>query len=369
MKKTISLLLALILCLSLCACASTNGSHAPSATETETDARTVDTTTDMKLAPQAAEDNAQTEVAIQALKDYIIENGMKFGNMCVYMIETELADVNFNMTANENSVFLSLSYNLGRLNSKTTQMMDTTILFLEGYEHQQPGEYYVYQKNAFTANGTETSFGAGIHLVPADFTVAPNLDFVDIQKTGNNANAEITDGFKFSAIDGLNTILELFSDFLYESSLDLTLKNFGFAQYQIDENRKSDIRSEAWSVEPVEPAPVSISIRSLVNNSAGTPELTLQFTNTGEKEIVALDFYVTCYDAYGEIVKGYGRYDVYAGTYQDSPIMPGKSSPYDWYWPMYGFDNTKSVKVAVIKYKLAGEEAVVIPESEYVWTE
>lgn len=367
MKKTISLLLALILCLSLCACASTNGPHAPSATET--DEGTVDTTTDMKLAPQAAENNAQTEVAIQALKNYIIENGMKFSNMYVYMIETELADVNFNMMADENSVFLSLSYNPGRLNSKTTQMVYTTILFLEGYEHQQPGEYYAYQQNALTENGTETSLGAGVHLVPADFTEAPNLDFVDIQKTENNANAKITDFFTFTAIDGLNTILELFSDFLYESGLDLTLKDFGFTQYQIDEYRKSDIRSEAWSVEPVEPAPVSISIRSLVNNSAGTPELTLQFTNTGEKEIVALDFYVTCYDAYGEIVKGYGRYDVYAGTYQDSPIMPGKSSPYDWYWPMYGFDNTKSVKVAVIKYKLAEEEAVVIPESEYVWTE
>lgn len=369
MKRVISFVLVLVMCLSMCACGSSDGNTNPPATETE-DIGTVDTaTTDSGSALQNSEANTQAEAAVQALREYINEDGMKISNVYVCMAETELTDVSFNVMATEESTLLSLSYDLGRLNSQTTQMVNTTVLFLSGYEHQQPGKYYAYQKNAVTVKGTEASLGAGVNLDPGDFTVNPTLEFVDIQKTENNANAEITDSFTSAAVDGLNTILELFSDFLDESGLDLTLKDFGFTKYQIDKSRKSDIRSEAWAVAPVEPAPVSINIRSLKINSAGTPELTVQFTNTGDKEIVALDFYVACYDAYGDVVKGYSRYDVYAGTYQDSPIMPGRSSPSDWYWPMYGFDNTKSVKVAVIKYKLAGEDAVEIPESEYVWAE
>lgn len=309
------------------------------------------------------------EKAISALQTFITENGMKISNVYVYTLDTDLTDVTAYAMSNGDAVILSLSYTLGRMTDDKTQAVDTTMLYLSGYEAQEDGKYYVHQNNAVTFNGTEASFGAGVNLDPVGFVVDTPLEFVNIQASANNSDAEITDAFTASFGDGLNTLLELFGELLAESGLNLSLGDFGFDRYQVDAARQSDIRSGAWAVAAVDPAPVSIEVIRLRNNSAGTPELTMRFTNTGDKEIIALDFYVMCYDAYGEVVKGYGRYSAYNGTYQDSPIRPGKSSPSDWYWPLYGFDNAKSVKVAVSKYKLAGEEAVEIPEKDWVWTE
>ena len=81
---------------------------------------------------------------------------------------------------------------------------------------------------------------------------------------------------------------------------------------------------------------------------------------------MAFDFYVYCYDAYGDVIKGYGTYDAFLGLYQD-PVAPGASTPSNLQWTMNGFENTKSVEIAVVKYKLEGGETVEIPAEEYVW--
>lgn len=354
--------IALVICLVFCACGEA-GSAVQQAVPTV--AATEPTIPPTEVPPV----DENREKAIGALRMFITENGMKISNVYVYTLDTDLTDVTAYAMSNGDAIILSLSYTLGRLTDDKTQAVDTTILYLCGYEAQQAGKYYVHQNNAVTFNGTQTSLGAGANLDPVGFVVDTPLEFVNIQTPANNSDAEITDAFAASIGDGLNTLLELFGQLLEESGLNLALTDYGFDQYQVDESRQSDIRSGAWAVAAVDPAPVSIEVVRLRNNSAGTPELTMRFTNTGDKEIIALDFYVMCYDAYGEVVKGYGRYSAYNGTYQDSPIKPGKSSPSDWYWPLYGFDNAKSVKVAVSKYKLAGEDAVEIPEKDWVWTE
>lgn len=362
-KRLGSILLAAMLCVSLCSCAQKEEQPTVATMAAK------ETEETLPAEAQTSEEDTARENAIAAFREYVVAEGSKISNVYVYTVDTDLPDTNVYALVNGDAVILSLSYTLGRMTSDTVQFVDTTILYLAGYEDQQPGAYYLYQKNAATVNGTETSLGAGSHLEPKTFQADSVLTFVDIQRTENNADAEITDSFVAAASDGVNTLLEIVSEVLGESGLNLTLEDFGFECYEIDSARPSDIRSGAWVTEPVEPAPISIQVRSLKNNSAGTPELTMQFTNTGEKEIVALDFYVLCYDAYGEAVKGYGRYDVYSGTYQDASILPGKSSPSDWYWALYGFDTAKSVKVAVVKYKLAGEDAVEIPEAELIWVE
>jgi len=369
MKKVICLVLAFALCLTLYGCGSgetTSAPAQPSAEMSETQA-VVEAPAE-ETVEQPAEDEKRKE-AIQVFKEYIQENGMLLGGVYVYTADTGLTDVTYYAMVNKDAVCFSLTYNLGRVSTGTVQFSNQTLFYLTGYENQQPGAYYAYQRNSSTMGETVFSLSAGAHLKPSQYTVDSELELVDIEKTENNANAEITDEFRAAASDGINTILEVFADILDESGLNLTLADFGFEQYVIDKERASSIRSEAWAVPPVEPAPVDIQINRLQNNSAGTPELFVQFTNTSDTTIDALDFYVVCYDAYGEMVKGYGRYSAYQGTYQDSPIPAGRSTPADWHWPLYGFDNAKSVKVAVIKYKLAGESAVEIPESEYVWVQ
>ena len=116
----------------------------------------------------------------------------------------------------------------------------------------------------------------------------------------------------------------------------------------------------------IEPAPIAISIRELKDNSAGTPELYLQFTNESDRDLVAFDFYVRCYDAYGEIVKGYNRYDVFSGIY-DERLKAGTTSPKSYYYSLFGFDLAKKVEVAICRYMIDGEDAVDIPDDQLAW--
>ena len=210
------------------------------------------------------------------------------------------------------------------------------------------------------------TFSAGVNLDPTTYTAESALTFVDIKRSDNSSTATVNVTFENAARDGLNTSLEFFSEILKNDKIGLTLQDFGFLKYEVDENRASDIRDAAATNEAVEPAPIDISITGLKFNSAGTPELYLRFTNTGDKDVIAFDFYVRCYNAYGDQIKGYGRYDVFHGTDQDT-LYAGRTSEANVYWNLFGFDNVKSVSVAIVKYKIVGEDTVEIPESEYVW--
>lgn len=144
-------------------------------------------------------------------------------------------------------------------------------------------------------------------------------------------------------------------------------KYMGESTSYIDNAQKyTEIVLEKNPLEPID-VPFNISIKKVKTNSAGTPEVDIVFTNTGKQDIAAFDFYVKCYDAYGEIVKGYSRYDYYAGTYQEKTLKAGKATPSNWYWSLYGFDNTKTIEVAITKYKPTKGEVVEISEAQLKW--
>lgn len=112
--------------------------------------------------------------------------------------------------------------------------------------------------------------------------------------------------------------------------------------------------------------PMDVSIGQIAVNSAGTPEAEVLVTNTGDKTIEVFNVWIRCYDAYGDRIKGYNRYNQADGTYDD-PLAPGESTPSGMYFSLYGFDNTKTIEVAVSKYKLEGEETVELKESQMSW--
>ncbi|MCL2695077.1 MAG: hypothetical protein FWE69_01990 [Clostridiales bacterium] len=151
--------------------------------------------------------------------------------------------------------------------------------------------------------------------------------------------------------------LPMIDSLFAENSFSYTYEDFGFS---------SKILDMEIEFAKAEPAPIEIKNLKLDFNRAGTAQAYIQFANTSDKAIVVFDFYVKCYDAYGEVVKGYNRYDYYTGTFDD-PLAPGKTSPSNWRWDMFGFDNTKTFEVAVFKYKLEGEDTVEIPDSQLVW--
>lgn len=169
---------------------------------------------------------------------------MKISGIYVYSFDTGVENVNFYSMVNGDAVMLSLSYLIEDLSSTQVQFTSTALLYLTGYEKQQPGTYYFYQTNTASMKTGEMSFGAGVNLDPATYTVNSDLMFVDIRKTNNSSNATITDSFVTEAKDSLNTIFELFSEILKKDSIGLALKDFGFTQYQIDPGRISSICGE-----------------------------------------------------------------------------------------------------------------------------
>lgn len=159
----------------------------------------------------------------------------------------------------------------------------------------------------------------------------------------------------------------------------ITFSFVGCSSKKIDENKNSSNstsnqsqpttkeNSVTTTKEQIKPAPIEIKSIRLEENSIGVPEVYITFKNTGDKNVI-FDFNVECYDAYGEVIKGYGSYDLYSGTY-DTPLAPGKTTPSDWHWTLNGFDLTKSVKVSIHKYKMGNEQSVEIPYDELVWVE
>ncbi|MGI6670014.1 MAG: DUF6273 domain-containing protein [Christensenellales bacterium] len=128
----------------------------------------------------------------------------------------------------------------------------------------------------------------------------------------------------------------------------------------IDKEKKEQVENTILN-------PVEIKSIKVKTNSAGTPEAYIQFKNIGEKKLIAFDFDVKCFDAYGNVIKGYGRYDVYRGTYQEKALSPGKVSPSNWHWGLYGFDNTKTIEVTITRYLVEDTAAVEIPPTKQAW--
>lgn len=245
MKKIISLLLALVMCLSLCACSDGNDTPETSKAPAEaTQAPTTDTIATTQTEPLVNEEKRLE--AIETLRLYIEEHGTSYGNTNMYTIDTGVPDTTAYMLMQGDVLSCYLEYSIGTLKTSTTESIRNTFFYLSGYKDQIEGTYHIYQSNSITASGIEMGASGSIDLYPGSFTVDSEIEVVNFKPTENNTTAQLNDEFIFTATDGLHFILECLSDFLNGSELDLTLADFGFVQYEVNKDRKSDIRSEAY---------------------------------------------------------------------------------------------------------------------------
>jgi len=96
---------------------------------------------------------------------------------------------------------------------------------------------------------------------------------------------------------------------------------------------------------------ITISSVKIGKDSIGTPQVHIVFKNTSpSKSIDRIDFAVRCFDAYGTELLPYGFYRWTDCFYDDKELRPGKTTPTDWRWTIYGVDGTKSVRIAITKY-------------------
>ena len=355
MKLLASLLLAatMVLC-------GNNTENVNTATTVQTESR-VGTTSTATEKP-TPELTPQVE-AWEALKEFILQNGKG---------RKEYNDVIYTQTnADETLGDVSLIYK-----NETDQIVIASTLF------QQDNNIWTAYSVSFTLinNSDECKYLTQLaypnakaennmsqYKVNSEIsknTVLANTVF-DLSSPTDDSNIGIPKDYEIVFTNRLHSLLTFFNNQLEE--LGLTLPQFGFTSYESNTTERTPMEIPGLKEEllRVEPAPIEIVRMKIKNNSIGTPEAYIQFKNIADKKII-FDFYVACYDAYGDLVLGYNRYTVYSGAYEDW-VDSGKTTPSDWRWTLYGFDLTKTIKVAICKYKLDGEPAVIIPEDQLVW--
>lgn len=111
---------------------------------------------------------------------------------------------------------------------------------------------------------------------------------------------------------------------------------------------------------------VAVRTAKVERNDYGRYELTLRLQNNETSSVDRVDFYVRCYNAYGELTKAYNHYDMTELCY-DLTIRSGALSDPDLYWRLNGYSDIKAVEIAVKKYHTTDGKTVEIPDDELSW--
>lgn len=305
------------------------------------------------------------EDANEKLIAYINENGNQVSDeVCGVICETSIDCFTLLLIVRGDELILG-----GEYNSSGGVMSYNTNIYLND---ENRGE--VKQVNTVSAGSykVQSQFEGATDL--ATYTADTEIEGGEFKSSVGTG--ERTDAFMDTVYDGINTTLEMFAEFLADSELELTLADFGFEAYTIDAERESTIREDGFSDvkenDPPAPVPISVKIQELGHNSIGTPEIALKITNTGDKDIVACNVAVLCYDAYGEQLTQYNGSNGGANLAYHEVIKAGETTSAVT-WTLNGFDTVKTVKVAVLKYQLEGEDAVTIAtklnDENLVWFE
>ena len=306
-----------------------------------------------------------TEEALTKLTNYVNENGSSndAGTAAVADLEAGLKDTTVSLAVVNDDLLLMVEY--GGLTVGDVENSCITNLHLSG---DKKGEFAQQNSVEYSGSTIKSKLTGSIDL--ASYT--PSTD-IDGEFSSTLSTSKLTDDFKAYAIDGINTGLEVLSDFL-ANKLELTLSDIGFSKYEIDPDRKSAIRehNDTPDEPKAEPAPVTISIEKLSMNSLSTSEVTLRVTNNSDKKLVALNMCVVCFDAYGEQMTQYGSEygDPCANLRFEYGLAPGETSDSLTY-TLSGFTAASSIQVAVFVYKLEGGDKVTIAtdlsDPDLVW--
>ena len=131
-------------------------------------------------------------------------------------------------------------------------------------------------------------------------------------------------------------------------------------------NATEPTQTEVPTTTPIITSDITVTKAKLDRNSAGTTEAYITLHNNGRVTVDRIDFYVKCFDAYGNHIKGYDTYDV-SSCFYDELLRAGASTSSDIYWTLYGFTGTKRIEVAIISYHTQSGITVEIPEDQLVW--
>ncbi len=133
-----------------------------------------------------------------------------------------------------------------------------------------------------------------------------------------------------------------------------------------DSNLRKTFVLEANTYVPLEIEEVYVSTDIL-----GTVCLSIVVKNIGDSAVDAFEFYSLVYDAFGDPVYyyDYGTNE-FTGTWsvaRDKALGAGQSLSKETKWAYYGFDNMKTVSIAITKVHTVDGKTYRLLESEYNW--
>lgn len=163
------------------------------------------------------------------------------------------------------------------------------------------------------------------------------------------------------------------------AAAEIDLSGMSFAELcdleeQIQEAKKKialELASEyAAELEEAVPVALDVAVDSvrIDRNSAGTTLVFVVFKNKSSTlSIDRIDFNVRCYDAYGDVIKKYGRNEILPCFYDGSVLNPSAKSHSDHRWTLYGTDGTKEVDIAIAKYHATDGTTIIVPDDQLEW--
>ncbi len=298
------------------------------------------------------------------LTDYINENGTKndAGTAAQIDLGAGLKDTVVTAAVVGETLMLIVEYTGNSMPAANLELNCVTNLYLSG---DKKGEFMQQNDLEFSSGYTTTSIWSKLEgsIDIASFTASTE---VNGEFSSSASSTQLTDEFRAYATDGINTAIEALSAFIGEK-LELKLSDLGFEKYEIDSSRESTIKEHnAEPDEPdepdPEPAPITITVQKLEDNSSGTPVFLYNVTNNSDKALEACTLYIVCYDVYGEYVNRYGSGSPATTAVIDDRIEAGATAERGNL--LTGFSGTKSVKIAVGVYKLEGCDKVTVASSD-----
>ena len=316
-----------------------------------------------KMHQETSDEKTYRKEALEKMKIYVNENLSKNGQVD---IEENINNSTGFIYSDNNCVTYSFDV---KNPTKEKEWVSASWFFfndetLSGEKESDPKKKGMYHLT-MAIRGGENEYQMYSYINPYNITVDSLPDYYYYSIDGNTTEEKPSEEIKNIFLDIFNLSLEVLDHRFNEDNYGIELKDIGFTNYVIDSERNSILGSDRY--EKPEPAPISVEVLSFDHNSANAPELYAVFTNTGDATIEAFDFAVRCYDSYGEVIKAFGFGDEMFGARMPYALAPGESTDSSLHWTMNGFDDTRSVEIAIVKYKLEGCDTVEISPKDAVW--
>lgn len=172
----------------------------------------------------------------------------------------------------------------------------------------------------------------------------------------SSAAEKQSEGLFDEALRGYKKVQEVFPNSKESKLASDRIKEIKKKKADAKKQKEEEIKAKEESRK----SPLELVDTYLKLNSISNPEVYLVVKYISNKTIDAYDVAFHCYDRYDEPVNHY-LYNNRFEAISQKTIKPGETFGYEYFWTLYGHENTTKVK-AVLKRVHMTDDTVWIPE-------